>query len=162
MGPRAVPKRDISPCNYITQNKKPKLQHSAINAGSIDFCTAPSWLINSRCSYKPIPALASLQQEINGRISKAEIPSRTDLLSPQGFKKKKKNMHRPPLPSRKLTFWLLVLQSQVSRCPWGAKVGPRFHGQRCLQPPPASATAMLGCKGHLSARKGQATSPCLG
>lgn len=55
---RVVPKRDISACNYITQNKKPQLEHSAINAGSIDFCPAPSCLINSRCSYKPVPALA--------------------------------------------------------------------------------------------------------
>lgn len=138
MGTRAVPKRDISPCNYITQNKKPKLQHSAINAGSIDFCTAPSWLINSRCSYKTIPALASLQQEINGRILKAEIPSCTDLLSPRSFKK---TMHSPPLPSPKLTFWLPVLQSQVSHCPWDANAGPQFHRQRCLQPPPVSARA---------------------
>lgn len=53
-------KRDISGCNYITQNKKTKLEHSAINAGSIDFCPAPSCLINSRCSYEPLPAQAGL------------------------------------------------------------------------------------------------------
>lgn len=79
VGSRAVLKRDISPFNSITQNKKPKLEHSAINAGSIDSCAAPSWLINPRCSYKPIPAPASPQREPNGRISEAEIPSRADL-----------------------------------------------------------------------------------
>lgn len=85
-GCRAVLKRDISPCNSITQNKKPKLEHSAINAGSIDSCAAPSWLINPRCSYKPIPAAASPQQEPNERTWKAEIPPCPDLLSARGFK----------------------------------------------------------------------------
>lgn len=71
--PGLLPKRDISACNYITQNKKTKLEHGAINAGSIDFCPAPSWLINSRCSYKPIPVQAALQQETNARRSKGKI-----------------------------------------------------------------------------------------
>lgn len=73
--PGLLPKRDISACNYITQNKKTKLEHGAINAGSIDFCPAPSWLINSRCSYKPIPAQAALQRENNARRSKGKIPA---------------------------------------------------------------------------------------
>lgn len=71
--PGLLPKRDISACNYITQNKKTKLEHGTINAGSIDFCPAPSWLINSRCSYKPIPVQAALQQETNARRSKGKI-----------------------------------------------------------------------------------------
>lgn len=75
-----LPKRDISCCNYIPQNKKTKLEHGAINAGNIDFCTVPSWLINSRCSYKPIPAQASLQYEANMRILNCEIPSCNHLL----------------------------------------------------------------------------------
>lgn len=83
VGARAVLKRDISPCNSITQNKKLKLEHSAINAGSIDSCAAPSWLINPRCSSEPIPAPASLHQEPNRRTGEAEIPSWRDLLSAQ-------------------------------------------------------------------------------
>lgn len=158
-------KRDISPCNYITQNKKPKLKHSAINAGSIDFCTAPSWLINSRCSYKPIPALASPQQETNGRISKAEIPSCTDLLSARSFKKPRA-LHRSP--SLNPTFRLPVLQSHTShqpgKCQHMAR-GPRVQGQplpaaSCLPLP--GTEAMLGRKGCSFGCKGQATSARLG
>lgn len=137
MGPRAVPKRDISPCNYITQNKKLKLEHSAINAGSIDFCTAPSWLINSRCCYKPIPAPASLQQETNGRISKAEIPSCTDLLSPRSFKN-----HAPsatPLPKTHISATGVAKPHELP-C-W--EMSPRATISRAVLPT-ASCLPLLG------------------
>lgn len=78
-------KRDISSCNYITQNKRTKLEHSAINAGNIDFCTVPNWLINSRCSCKPIPEQTSLQYEANMRILNFEIPSYNNLLLPHSL-----------------------------------------------------------------------------